>query len=146
MGMYTELVLGCKLREETPQEVIDAIAFMVRPKSMFEVAPANLPGGEDTRIVWMFNSGGSYYFGAHSGEVKFSFDEIANSWRLTARFNIKNYSNEIELFLNWLHPYVEQGSGNRDWYAAVTYEEAEQPTIYYLKDTDGSESPEPLHV
>ena len=59
-------------------------------------------------------------------------DNITDSYVLSTRSSIKNYANEIETFLDWIKPYIESGSGYRDMYAIVTYEEDETPKIYYL--------------
>lgn len=138
MGMYTECILGCLLKSETPDKVIETLKVLLEGG---ELPSEGVPEGD--RISWMFRSDGSYYFGTQSGTRDFTFDEISQGWRLSARFNIKNYSMEIENFLEWLHPWIEQGSGERDFYAIVTYEEASEPTIYYLKDKEGNIQPFP---
>ena len=46
----------------------------------------------------------------------------------------KKLRGEIEMFLECIKQYVEGGSGGRDMYAIVTYEEDDEPTMYYLKD------------
>jgi hypothetical protein len=51
---------------------------------------------------------------------------------LSTRSNIKNYKQEIETFLEWIKPYINGGSGSRNMYAIVIYEEQDEPTIYYL--------------
>jgi hypothetical protein len=138
MGMYTELIFGASIRNIP--EAVETIKWLLLPikdklKTPFpDKYPFVKPFSNDNRIDWMFNSGGSYYFGANSGIKEFNYDEISNCWRFDARFNIKNYSQEIEMFLQWIKPYIEQGSGARDFYAIVTYEESDNPTIYYLHD------------
>ena len=62
------------------------------------------------------------------------YDDIAKQYSLHCRTNIKNYDNESEKFLDWIKPYIAQGSGLRDFYAVVMYEEASEPAIYYLND------------
>ena len=39
-------------------------------------------------------------------------------------------------FLEWIKPFVDSGSGNRDMYAITIYEGQSEPTIYYLYDAD----------
>lgn len=136
MGTYSELIFGAGLKENTPKEIIDAIKWLLDNTKDESDYPAVLPQDlKESRLSWMFNSGGSYYFGSISGYSEFKYDEIGNFWRLNARFNIKNYENEIEGFLNWIKPYLEQGSGGKEFYAIVTTEDGE-PKIYYLNETD----------
>jgi hypothetical protein len=124
MGMYTELIFGAALKEDTPKEVVESLQIMV--DGDLEKAPKEI---EAFKHVFR---GGSYYFGINRGVREMWFDEIGNDWRISTRSNIKNYGSEIEQFLEWVKPYLDQGSGYREFYAIVTYEEAEEPTIYYL--------------
>lgn len=131
MGEYTECILGCRLKKDTPKDVIETLQFMFMDNKSCppEYWPnENHPRGE--RCSWMLNSGGSYYFGAPSGSSKMVYNNITESYSLEARFNIKNYDNEIESFLTWLEPYVEQGSGERKMWAIVTVEDGE-PVLYF---------------
>lgn len=131
MGMYTELIFGAAIKNDP--KVVDIIQYMLDKDNKDKPLPEGWPfGDKENRIHWMFNSGGSSYFGAYSPDVKFEYDEAGEYWRLNARFNIKNYSREIDVFLAWIKPYIESGSGSNDMYAIKIYEEDEEPTIYYL--------------
>ena len=112
--------------------MVNTIKWFLNPEQSGS-PPIYLLEWANTRIPWMFRSSGSYYFGANSGQSEFKHDEIGKFWRLNARFNIKNYDNEIEKFLEWIKPYLRQGSGEREFYAIVTTEDGE-PKIYYLND------------
>jgi len=127
MGMYTELILGCSLKRDTPAEVIQTIRNLVN----------GTPQSADSFKTTGRNPlrGGSYYFGVISTEPEFWFDDIRQAWILSSRGNIKNYEREIESFLTWLQPYIDRGSGSNEMYAIVMYEEATEPTIYYLSTT-----------
>lgn len=126
MGMYTELIFGASLKKDTPQEVIDTIRYMV--------------GDIPTIDNYIFEKnrnplrGSSYYFGVSNSVSKFWIDEISKEWILSSRANIKNYDQDIQKFLDWIKPYISSGSGSREMYAIVMYEESETPTIYYLYD------------
>jgi hypothetical protein len=129
MGMYTELIFGAELKKDTPENVIEALKYMIgdteeKPKDF------PLPDGRCERLF----RGSSYYFGVNSPVSKMWKDDICGNWVLSTRSNIKNYAGEIETFLGWIKPYIYDGSGYRDMYAIVTYEEAEEPNIYYLHD------------
>jgi len=129
MGMYTELIFGAELKKDTPIEVIEALKYMIGEK---KERPINfpLPNG---RCEWLFR-GASYYFGVNRPVGKMWFDDITKNWIVSTRSNTKNYGSEIEDFLEWIKPYINSGSGSRDMYAIVTYEEDETSTIYYLQD------------
>jgi hypothetical protein len=126
MGMYTELIFGASLKKDTPEIVIDSLKYMV---GEIKEKPENFPLPEG-RCEWLFR-GSSYYFGVNQPVLKMWFDDISKNWIISTRSNIKNYNNEIETFLDWIEPYIKYGSGNKSMYAIVTYEEDEEPSIYY---------------
>lgn len=133
MGDYMECILGCSIKNT--KEVVDIMNYLLSTEKN-KTTPDNYPFLiSGTRIHWMFNSGGSYYFGANSGEHRFFYDEISNCWRLNARFNIK-IGEDIDTFLQWLKPFITQGSGEREMYAIVISEFQSEPTIYYLVDAE----------
>jgi hypothetical protein len=131
MGMYTEIIFGAGLQENLPDDIRKIIQALVNGDEL----PAKKPDHPffNSQRTWLLRSGGSYYFPG-TVEPKFWYDDIANQWFLHFRSNIKNYDSEIEKFLDWIKPYVEQGTGYRGFYAIVTYEESNEPTIYYLRD------------
>jgi hypothetical protein len=129
MGMYTELIFGAELKKDTPNEVIEALKYMLGET---ETKPINFPL-PDGRCEWLFQ-GSSYYFAINNSVNKMWFDDIDKRWHLSTRSNIKNYESEIETFLEWIKPYIDGGSGGRDMYAIVIYEESDEPTVYYLHD------------
>lgn len=131
MGMYTEIIFGAGFKKELPVLIVSTIKKLVAGEDLLDSAPDH-PFFKSER-TWLLSSGGSYYFPGAVGP-KFWFDDIEHRWFLHFRTNIKNYDSEIEKFLDWIKPYIEQGSGNRGFYAIVTYEEADEPTIYYLMD------------
>lgn len=130
MGMYTELILGCKLKKDTPEDVIQILKFLVGDGEK----PKALPCHEFfTSARWdIALTMSSYYFAICESLQKFWKDKISETWIISTRSNIKNYDNEIEKFLDWLKPYIHQGSGQRNFFAISCYEASEEPTIYYL--------------
>ena len=127
MGMYTELIFGADLKKSTPKNVIEALKYMIGDT---EEKPKDFPLPEG-RCECLFRSS-SYYFGVNKSVSKMWKDNIGENWVLSTRSNIKNYNCEIEAFLEWIKPYIDGGSGCRDMYAIVTYEEADSLDIYYL--------------
>lgn len=135
MGMYTEIIFGARLKEDTPDSVIEAIRELMDPKVRTE-QPV-WPDHEyfrSERMYGVFHSD-SYYFPGCT-QTEFEYDTITRSYSLFLRHNLKDYNNEIKKFLDWIKPYIEQGSGSRDFYAIVCYEEDDEPTIYYLKESE----------
>lgn len=127
--MYTELIFGAKLKKDTPNEIIESLKYMIgeleeKPKDFL------LPSG---RYGQLFRSS-SYYFAVNRSVKKIWLDDIDNCWHISTRSNIKNYGSEIEIFLEWIKPFIESGSGDNEMYAIVMYEGAEEPIIYYLNN------------
>ena len=127
MGMYTELILGCELKAETPKEIIEAIKDLLGDDQERVQKAIDQIGLTRNPIV-----GASYYFGVSSGQSYFRVEPHANAYVLSTRSNIKNHSGDIEIFLKWLKPYIKTGSGSKDIYAIVIYEESSAPVLYCL--------------
>ena len=129
MGMYTEMIFGAELKKETPELVINSLKYIIGD---IEEKPEGFPL-PDGRCEWLFK-GSSYYFAVSDPISKMWKDGRDGCWHISTRSNIKNYSSEIETFLDWIKPYIKYGSGEREMYAIVIYEESSEPTIYYLYD------------
>lgn len=129
--MYTELIFGAELKKDTPNQVIEALKYMIGET---KEKPSDFPL-PDGRCEWLFQ-GGSYYFAINNSVTKMWLHDIDKQWHISTRSNIKNYESEIETFLEWIKPYIDSGSGGRDLYAITIYEEQDTPTLYYLHDAD----------
>lgn len=124
MGMYTELVLAAELKRDVPQQVIDTLAYMVGQSSDPFTPPLH-PLFSAGRWPHMLTCD-SYYFAGDSHST-FRFDETSIAWVLTVRSNFKNYDDEVDLFLDWLRPYVE----DRGFLGYHRYEEDRHPVLVY---------------
>lgn len=127
MGMYTAFHFASELKKDTPKEVIEILKFMDRQK---EECPKQLPEHnffKCNRWGYLFTMS-SYYFDAKTSHF-FEFDVITDSYFLTVTSNLKNYDNEIELFIDWIHPYLAKYDG--DFLGYSRYEETEEPTLLY---------------
>ena len=125
MGMYTELVLGVNIKDDTPNEVITVLRHMVyNPNINSVVELPDHPLFATSRWKHMLRSC-SYYFsgGSHTELVKDQFD----FWKLSIRCNLKNYDDEINKFWNWIQPYVE----TKGHVGHFRYEEDDEPTLMY---------------
>lgn len=133
MGMYTEIVVGCKLKKDTPDQVIYILRYLCNLDT--ETEPKELPDHPffKTKGWRSIAACGSYYFGVHNAHSRLVFDDIDKSFNLSIRANLTNYENEIEKFLYWLKPYISQGSGMRELFGYELYEEDSMPTLYFLE-------------
>ena len=136
MGMWTELILGAKLKKKTPKYVIDTLRYLVgdlprKPKKYPATFKINNPFSTDYDQMFTYSH---WYFAIDKPFAELWIDPVDGCYKINTRSNLKNYDNQIEIFLKWLKPYIAKGSGARDMYAIVTYEEDSEPTIYYLKN------------
>ena len=128
--MYTELVIACSIHEKH-KNYIDALNNMVNDICCDIPCDVKFdhPLFNTARWDWMFH-GDSYYFTGKT-HSEFIYDDISKNWVLTARFNIKNYNNEIEKFLDWIAPVANEKD---EFVGYKRYEEAENPTLIYFED------------
>jgi hypothetical protein len=129
MGMYTELVLGVKLRNCTPDNVIDILKYMLDPeRTELNVELPDHPLFKTQRWKYMLVSD-SAYFGGHTESSIEEDDGIFTSHTLNVRCNLKNYDSEIELFLHFIEPWIRD-----DGFIGYTrYEEDVCPELIFHK-------------
>lgn len=100
MGDYTQLRLQCDIKKEC-KEVISIL------NSMIEYDYDNIPSCEltshpvftDSRFGLIFHCTSAYF----DNECSTTFENL----HLDTVFDLKNYNNTIQKFLNWLAPYIE---------------------------------------
>lgn len=124
MGMYTELVLKCQINGGAPKEVMDVIQYMFAGADK----PVKLPKHEFFTLPCWDSIGNSCSFYHHPSVVnncpKFDYSE---EQYIFSRSDIKNYSGEIQEFLDWIKPYISAMEGQCiGW---TWYEEELQPTL-----------------
>jgi len=148
MGMYTELNIGCSLKNDTPKILIESLDYLFngeekqpRPEKESEFDRDYLNYIERTHSIeeiqnfidehklnYLFFSS-SYYFGAHETVHKFTYDHTSDDYVLISRSNLKDRK-AIDDFIKYIGPYVEDGSGGAEIFATVQYELDEFPTLY----------------
>lgn len=127
MGMYTELNIAIEI-DDDPQ-VISILQYMLDVDDGFEPKLPHHAFFYTACWRWMLRSD-SYYFPGQTDSrlVKDNLYPDRPMWFLTVRCNLKNYSNEIEEFLDWLAPY----SLTQGFVGYKRYEEDENPTLIYI--------------
>lgn len=127
MGMYTELVLKCRIVDRVPDAVEEVLQHMFNGKEMARAWPAELSADRMPCI----GSCSSFY------HTPFALSKYSNEGTnpsgkggyIFSRSDLKNYGGEIEQFLDWLRPYMEDDPGSCigwQW-----YEEDEVPTLIF---------------
>jgi hypothetical protein len=114
MGMYTALVLDARLKADTPQDVIETLTYMVADDKPDEekLKLPDHPLFGDTRWSWMLRcSSGSFPIerAPHLRQLLCGYP--VGVWELSVGCSIKNYDDEIGLFLDWLKPHVVEALG-----------------------------------
>lgn len=109
MGMYTELHLNARLLETTPPEVLDILRYMVGETSVIPKMTPEHPLFSTERWGFMLRCD-SYYFAADTHST-LRYDDIAKTNFLCVRTNLKNYDQEIERFVDWITPYLDEFDG-----------------------------------
>lgn len=132
MGMYTELNVSFELDYSKFDEYSDILRFMT----------GDLAIERNTLVVPdhdLFKTGrwehmlcsSSYYFAGET-HSEFHVEEDFKLATLTSLSSLKNYSDEIEKFCDWISQYVQNSSVVFAGYKR--YEEDLEPTLIYFKD------------
>lgn len=127
MGMYTELVLKCQIKEDAPADVKSVIAHMF----CGDDAPEKLPDHPFFGLTrWNFiGSCSSFYHHPEAVNSCPKFDYTESQY-IFSRSDIKNYDGEIESFIDWLKPYIDAPEGQCIGWS--WYEEEQQPTLIII--------------
>ena len=130
MGMYTEFHFNAELVKDLPKEVENILKYMIGESDGEDISPPDLPNHKlfSTPRWQVMLMGDSYYFAADTIST-LRYDNITNSHFLCIRCSFKNYDSEIELFLDWISPYIEMDSG--EFLGFYRYEMDEIPTLIY---------------
>jgi hypothetical protein len=127
MGMYTELFMTAELRQDASQIVKDVVLFLFGDTAT-AVMPKELPDHAFFACHrWdCIGSMGSYYFTPFALSKAID-DGIGNAVYFTTRSDLKNYDDEIGLFIDFIKPYL----ATQGFIGYYRYEENEHPTLIY---------------
>lgn len=124
MGMYTQIHTNLKLNENTPNDVISALKMMVGEIEIDKHKLPNHPLFETPRWDFMLLCS-SFYFTPFN-VTKLEYNDISQRYYLVSFSDFKNYDNEVDLFFNFITPYVQSGL-----IGYSQYEEDDYPTYHY---------------
>jgi hypothetical protein len=127
MGDYTEIFFRSALRRDVPEDVINALMYLVGDIDE-ETALGAYPlpdHGFFKKSRWnMVGCGGSAYFPVTANSL--TQDEYGN-WTVFILANLKDHG-EIELFMHWIDPYCGESPGQFIGYEL--FEGNDEPSIY----------------
>lgn len=122
MGMYTELNIALQFEKDTPKEIIDTLRYMLEKGT--EIPRSNHPlfNTESWRVMLVKDI--SYFPGDSFHSLSYS---ARLGYDLTVRSSLKNYDKEIELFLDFINPYIK----TEGFIGYMMGEECDRPTLIY---------------
>lgn len=127
MGMYTEFFFRADLLDDTPEEVVNLLHAMTNGAEY----DGELPDHKlftTQRWEYMLNCSSAYF--PQPTQSLVSVDKILGI-SVAIHTNFKNYGNEIELFCDWIDPYV---NGFKDDFLGYSlYEEDDEPDLIRKK-------------
>ena len=112
MGTYTEFKFAARLKHDTPKEVIQFLQKVIVERNIgventffktedVEKPKLNHPFFQTERWYMLFLSN-NFFDDIITSQFKF----LKNRWEITIHSEFKNYDDEIELFIDWIKPYV----------------------------------------
>lgn len=133
--MYTELLIKSDIIRELPENVKYILDFLFNPSSNIDIWDENmkikldisLPDHEFFKCERWDQIGrcNSYY------HIPASCNFFDGSY-LFSRSDLKDYDNEINFFIDWVMPYLEEEEGKLlGW---KWYEEWNEPEFIYMKN------------
>lgn len=129
MGMYTELVLKCGIRDDVPSDVRAVLKHLF----MQDEEPETLPDHAFFKCPrWMMIGQCSSFY--HHPRAMSDYwtghsDKDEQGGYLFSRSDLKNYDDEINLFIDWLRPYIDEE--DEQCIGWSWYEEDCQPTLIF---------------
>lgn len=122
MGMYSELLIKCDVIRSKDPKTEEILKFLFSGEVDMDDQPKDLPDHKFFRCERWFMIGrcSSCY---HIPSALSFYDGTY----LFSRSDLKDYDNEIYLFLDWLYPSIDEEDDRiLGWY---WYEESENPTM-----------------
>lgn len=115
MGDYTRFEFDAKLVDDTPQEVVDTLKYMMDGGVTSDEDPGpELPTHalfKAERWGMVLRGASSYRPETQTTYVRSVFEIDDNGYRLKVLSSFKNYDNEIRLFCDWIAPYLDEDDG-----------------------------------
>lgn len=102
MGQYTELKTNFHLKIDTPMEIIKILKYIADNETELPYIPDHKLFKCD-RWTHLFNCSSAYFNNEKYTEIELDGEK----WYVNTRANFKNYDHEIQLFWDWITPYID---------------------------------------
>jgi len=134
MGMYTEIIIKAKIQADDAmsEDVKMILNYLFNPNDKTEIlnqdgtpiSGITLPDHPffETDRWWAIGRSSSYY------HIPTTLNFFDGSY-LFSRSDLKNYDYEIDLFFEWIQPYLNEDIGTCIGWS--WYEETKEPTLHY---------------
>ncbi len=134
MGMYTDFKLDVRLKYETPDNVIKVLEAMLDCDKIDKLQEDNVPDHilfttEGSRWSFMLYMESSYF---RTGISTLTYNTQHKYYKLSVSCSFKNYTNDIEHFLSWIKPWINEKQ--KKVIGSHRYEEDQDETHIKLKE------------
>lgn len=126
MGMYTQLNLFTAVKKDSG--TVEVLAYMVGQRVS---PPENYPFNLSDHYGIMLRCSSAYFYGPEIHVFRQEIDSATEYWQLGVNCSFKNYGGELETFLRWLAPFVEDPEEVAGFFR---YEEDEKATFIVFKE------------
>lgn len=130
MGMYTELVLKCGITKEIDDEAHNVLMHIFGEGEK----PNKLPSHkffDTTRWSFIAKTSSFYHIPFPLSNYCNVLDSDKKGGHIFSRSDFKNYESELNLFIDWIMPYIDEYPGRCIGWS--WYEEDDSPTLIYKK-------------
>ena len=149
MGMYTEFETNLLLKKDTPIDIINMIKCLVGGKENYTGNLTKVYKGNLTEKDHAFLGNERYDCVLDCNNCsctnyeKPTFTQTEDGYVLTSNPEFKNWNNVIDLFLDWIRPYVVKGFLEDGAVGRKKYEEFYTSTYFHLDVIGYNEVTEP---
>jgi hypothetical protein len=132
MGMYTEFLIKCRIRTDISEIEKKVLEYLFNGKSseLLLTPPLELPNHEFFKCDRWYHIGKSN--SCYHIPYALSFFDVRY---LFSRSDLKNYDDEINKFLDWINPLIDETEGR--FLGWIWYEAWDKPDLIYKKHFSG---------
>lgn len=130
MGMYTKL--HCNIKIKKNKHCIKILEYMLDNNNIDNIEELHLDNHDlfkTSRWEYTLQCSSFYFTGTNNTSLK----ENDYNYVLHCDCDLKNYSNEIDLFLDWISQYCDY-ENEKCFIGYKIYEEDEKPTLLFFEN------------